>query len=215
MLAHAKQADSFLNPAGKSRSGTGIRTMNQMIHLKRLDLSHVDDVARLIADPDVSVPANFPCPLPEDFALKYVRMRIQEYEENSSLTLAVLSGREFVGTCSLHSRYFDLPWAELTFWIGKPYWGRGFASLAVEQTLIRAFEDMALELITARCFENNLASQAVLARHEFQFSETVDLSGSGLRIKANHYQLTREQWRVRRSGTALSGTRHQSTTIIF
>ncbi|HRP56212.1 GNAT family N-acetyltransferase [Agriterribacter sp.] len=59
--------------------------------------------------------------------------------------------------------------AELGYWIGEPYWGRGVATEAVKQMLEYTFDTFpVLSRIYAKVFEYNKASMKVLERNGFQ-----------------------------------------------
>lgn len=54
--------------------------------------------------------------------------------------------------------------AELGYWIGRPYWGRGFATEAAGAALRYGFEDLGLNRIHAHHFAHNEASGRVLGK---------------------------------------------------
>jgi RimJ/RimL family protein N-acetyltransferase len=57
--------------------------------------------------------------------------------------------------------------AEMGYWIGEPYWGRGIATAAVGLIAIYGFEQLGLVRIFAGVFEFNLASMRVLEKNGF------------------------------------------------
>ena len=58
--------------------------------------------------------------------------------------------------------------AELGFWIGEPFWGKGIATKAVELTIRYAFDELKLVRIYAGVFEYNLGSMKVLEKNSFK-----------------------------------------------
>lgn len=68
-----------------------------------------------------------------------------------------------VGTVSL-MRTAGSNEAELGYWIGVPYWGRGFAQLAAKAAVQYAFGSLKLARVRANCFTSNAASSRVLAK---------------------------------------------------
>jgi RimJ/RimL family protein N-acetyltransferase len=60
--------------------------------------------------------------------------------------------------------------AELGYWIGVPYWGRGYATEAATAVVAHAFDDLGLNRVYAYHFTTNPASGRVLQkigmRHE-------------------------------------------------
>ena len=58
--------------------------------------------------------------------------------------------------------------AEIGYWIGEPYWGKGIASEAVRQLVHYGFESFSQVIrIYAEVFEFNLASMKVLEKNGF------------------------------------------------
>ena len=54
--------------------------------------------------------------------------------------------------------------AEIGYWIGKPYWGRGYATEAARALVRFGFEQLGLNRISARHFAHNPASGRVLQK---------------------------------------------------
>ncbi len=63
--------------------------------------------------------------------------------------------------------------AEIGYWLGRPFWGQGYASEALDAVLGWAFTALALERITACTFCDNPASGTVLTKAGFGASKTV------------------------------------------
>ena len=57
--------------------------------------------------------------------------------------------------------------AELSYWIGRQYWGQGYATEAVEAILRFGFKDMDLNRVFATSLARNLASGRVLEKAGF------------------------------------------------
>ena len=54
--------------------------------------------------------------------------------------------------------------AEMGYWIGKPYWGRGLATEAAQAVLRFGFEELSLNRVHAVHFEHNTSSRRVLEK---------------------------------------------------
>jgi [ribosomal protein S5]-alanine N-acetyltransferase len=57
--------------------------------------------------------------------------------------------------------------ASIGYWIGKPYWHRGFATEAVSALLHHCFETQKFQHLTCAHFEENTASARVIAKLGF------------------------------------------------
>jgi ribosomal-protein-alanine N-acetyltransferase len=58
--------------------------------------------------------------------------------------------------------------AELGYFIGEPFWGKGIAPIAIRLMIDYAFENFPIERIFARPFGSNIASQRVLEKAGFE-----------------------------------------------
>ncbi len=54
--------------------------------------------------------------------------------------------------------------AEVGYWIGEPFWGKGIATRAVDLITRYGFSELGLQRIFANTFEHNKASQQVLEK---------------------------------------------------
>ena len=72
-----------------------------------------------------------------------------------------------IGVCSVDPRE-DGP--ELGYWLGVPYWGRGFATEAVRALIDYAFGDLEHDTLISGARVNNPASRRVLEKCGFQWT---------------------------------------------
>lgn len=57
----------------------------------------------------------------------------------------------------------------LGYWLGKPHWGLGYMTEAVQAVLAHAFDTMGLMLVSAYCFPENTRSKRVLEKAGFRY----------------------------------------------
>jgi RimJ/RimL family protein N-acetyltransferase len=72
-----------------------------------------------------------------------------------------------IGMCGVEP---GMDGAELGYWLGVPYWGRGFATEAVRAVIDHAFGDLEHETLQSGARVNNPASRRVLEKCGFQWS---------------------------------------------
>ena len=72
-----------------------------------------------------------------------------------------------IGVCGVDPRE-DGP--EIGYWLGAPYWGRGFATEAVRALIDHAFGDLQHETLQAGARVSNPASRRVLEKCAFQWT---------------------------------------------
>jgi len=75
---------------------------------------------------------------------------------------------ELVGITALRDIDRDHAQAELSFWVERPFWGRGLATEAAAAVLTHAFEVLELNRVTAYHMPRNPASGRVLTRLGFR-----------------------------------------------
>ena len=139
-----------------------------------LDAPSDDDVAALvelagdvaIADTTISVPH----PLDEGVAREWLATLAQAVELGSAEHFAIreAAGRPLVGMVSLRGIDREHDQVELSFWIGRPFWGRGYATEAAGAAVDRAFDVLGMNRIVAHHMVRNPASGRVLARLGFR-----------------------------------------------
>ena len=88
---------------------------------------------------------------------------------------------------------------EMGYWLGKPYWGQGFATEAARRVAQFAFGKLQVERIGAGWFEGNDASGNVLAKLGFVPSavEQRDCQARGHKASCNVMVLTSESFAIK------------------
>ena len=89
---------------------------------------------------------------------------------------------------------------ELGYWLGKPFWGRGYIPEAAECLLRHAFEDLGMRAVWCGYYEGNLKSKRVQEKLGFEYRYTHPAVPVPLmnETRIGHTnRLTREQWQLR------------------
>lgn len=109
-------------------------------------------------------------------------------------TFAIDAGGEFVGATGLMMKEDEL--AEIGYWIGVPYWGRGYASEAARQLIRYGFEECGLQRIFAAHFARNPASGKVLANAGMTREGTLrrHVKKWGEYLDVHFYGILRDEW---------------------
>ncbi len=91
---------------------------------------------------------------------------IDEHSEPGSCAFAIIRKRDrnFLGAIALNT---DEIVPELGYWVGRPYWSRGYATEAVLALESLAFHH-GISRLAAETFPHNQASQRVLLKSGFQ-----------------------------------------------
>ena len=92
--------------------------------------------------------------------------------------------------------------AELGYWLGVPYWGKGIVPEAAREILRHAFEDLGLRRVWCGYYDGNLRSRRVQEKLGFRYqwtSQNVEVPQMNETRTGHVSLLTRDQWRVSRS----------------
>ena len=117
--------------------------------------------------------------------------------------LITLRDETIVGACGLVMQELkgQDPTPELGYWLGVPYWGKGYATQALHAVIDYAFTDLAYTALQAGSRVTNPASRRVLEKCGFQWT------GVGLyRIRAINSSAPIDRFRLERGiWSALKG----------
>ncbi|MEW6515554.1 MAG: GNAT family N-acetyltransferase [candidate division FCPU426 bacterium] len=138
----------------------------QRLSLRPFRLEDAADVRRLANERDVAAMTyRLPHPYPAGLAEEWIRGQEPAYREGRE-TVFALTLRDnggLIGSMGLmvkaeHER------AEVGYWLGKPYWGKGFATEALEAVLEYGFGTLGLRRIFGQLFAPNQASARVMEK---------------------------------------------------
>ena len=86
---------------------------------------------------------------------------------------------------------------ELGYWLGKPFWGRGYVPEAGRELIRRGFEELGMTTIWCGYYDGNTKSKRVQEKLGFSYHHTCDEVPVPLlnEIRVGHTNyLTKEQW---------------------
>jgi [ribosomal protein S5]-alanine N-acetyltransferase len=134
--------------------------------LRPYTVNDAPDLVRLAGAREVAATTlRIPHPYREQDAIEFISSFQAEAEIGTSARFAITlrDNGVLVGGIGLR---IELPHqhAELGYWIGVPYWGRGYATEAARAVVTDAFETRGLRRIFASCLTTNPASARVLEK---------------------------------------------------
>jgi len=134
--------------------------------LRSFSLQDVDALVRLVGDRQVAATTlRIPHPYAEKDAHDFIASCQPEFEQGlgARFAITISDSNELCGGTGLHvSRLHNH--AELGYWIGVPYWGRGYATEATAAVVRYGFDTLSLRRIHASVFAGNIASARVLLK---------------------------------------------------
>ena len=98
----------------------------------------------------------------------YCRRALLEWHDRETLDYRLFLGENFVGNCAVHTINWDLPGAQLGYWLHSGFQRQGLMNEAVEHLTQFAFAELNLVRLEIRCNARNSASAGVAARAGFE-----------------------------------------------
>ncbi|MDQ0178154.1 GNAT family N-acetyltransferase [Bacillus chungangensis] len=169
-----------------------------MLQTERLTLrpptsDDAESIEALASDVDIAkTTLNIPHPYPKGSAKTFVSTVLEAEKAGKLVIYAIekktdgaLIGMINLNIQSSHKR------GELAYWIGKPYWGKGYGTEAAETLIKYGFEKLHLNKIFAASFTNNPGSwkimekigmkyEGTLRQHVMKWGSYVDLAYYGI-----------------------------------
>jgi RimJ/RimL family protein N-acetyltransferase len=143
--------------------------------LRPFGLADAPAVEAMAGDHEVAAPTlNIPHPYPAGGAARWIGTHAAAAASGEQFTFAVtrkpdgaLLGAIGIGVEPRHRR------AELGYWLGRPYWGRGYMTEAARRVVAFGFADLGLNRIQALCFPRNVASARVMQKAGLRYEGTL------------------------------------------
>jgi len=155
-----------------------------------------------------STTLNIPHPYPDGAAESWINTHQPQAEAGENFVFAItLAGtrtpnRELdpsdtghlIGAINL-ATHADTNTAELGYWLGAPYWNKGFTTEAANAALQFAFTRRHVDAVIARHCTANPASGRVMEKLAMTREPgTSFVEKAGVPLELNKYALTRDQW---------------------
>ncbi len=161
----------------------------QRLLLRPFQRSDAREFARLAGDWSVaSMTSDIPHPFDEAQALAWLK------PARGEVRFAIeCDGRRLIGGAGFYRRSSGM--AELGFWLGKPWWGQGYATEASRAVLAHGVRDRRLPAFSSAHFVDNPASGRVLSKLGFMPVERVAIAcaARGYHVDAITYRLERQR----------------------
>ncbi len=139
--------------------------------LRSFTLDDVDAVQKLASAKEVAANTlTIPHPYTAKDAEEWIRPQREQFENGENATFAITqkSSGELIGAIGLVINQ-EHQFAELGYWIGKPFWNQGYCTEAALTIIHYGFKSMGLHRIFARVFKRNPASGRVLEKAGMQY----------------------------------------------
>jgi len=142
-----------------------LKIETERLILRPYTLADSSKVTALAGDIRVAATTlNIPHPYSEDLAKEWISSHENNWRERTEISYAVVlkSTSSLVGTVSLVS--ISGSEAELGYWIGHEFWGKGYGTEAASALVHQAFEAFSISVIIAEHLVSNPASGKVMTK---------------------------------------------------
>lgn len=147
--------------------------------LRSLDHADVPTLVHLVGTKEIAATTlNIPHPYAQVDAERFLAKANEDFRAGRcvSFAISILPGRDLCGAVGLTITDMHKH-AEIGYWIGVPFWGKGYATEAASAVVEFGFKTLQLNRIYAHHFTGNIGSQRVLEkigmRHEGRFRQHI------------------------------------------
>jgi len=139
--------------------------ITQRLRLRLPKMSDAKRLTELVSTEYISVMSRLPFPYRKKDAMKWVTEAQKNFLSVGIVYYVIVAAEtdEVIGTASAVVQYGSWT-AEMGYWIGEKYWGKGFATEAAGRLLAHLVETMHLKRVYANAAVENTASQRVLEK---------------------------------------------------
>ncbi|WP_102335216.1 GNAT family N-acetyltransferase [Salimicrobium jeotgali] len=121
--------------------------------------------AELANDEEIARRTFVPHPYTVEHAETWIATHEEAIEEGTAYPLAIIEKKsgELTGTMTLRVNRKHKN-GELAYWVGRPFWGKGYASEAARRIADFGFDELELERMWGRAMADNIPSQQVMRK---------------------------------------------------
>jgi len=170
----------------------------ERLRLRPFTLDDEAAVFALVSDPEIAHFVRFEAHRTPADTRAFLELVQQHYRRGDPFAWAIVLREDecLMGSCGFVSQAPERKSAEIGYWLGTPYWGKGYAAEAARALVRFGFEQIGLERVEAKCFVENRAGQRVIEKLGMKFEGT----DRGEMIKGEYpelsrYGISRKDWR--------------------
>ena len=170
------------------------------IRLRKLRLSDADSITANINDKSIARwTINVPYPYKKKDALEFIGSRQVSFKTGTNYTfgIAEINDNAIIGCIDLVDTDWQDKKAEMGYWIGRKFRGRGYMTEAIYLMLGFGFHKLKLHKIYARVFNNNRASMKALEKNGFMLEGRLrkEAYKNGRWIDEHYFGLLKSEFR--------------------
>ena len=142
------------------------------VTLSKLRMSDVDAITMYCKDYAVARwTQNIPHPYKRKDAVEFIRDSVKRWKKKEFYLYAIKLDKNLVGAIDIRIGKDDT--AEIGYWVGKPHWGKGYATEATRLIIREGFKKLKLNKIYATYNPKNPASGRVMQKSGMKYEGTL------------------------------------------
>jgi RimJ/RimL family protein N-acetyltransferase len=171
------------------------RALAYPVTLRPFGLRDAPRVQLLAGEREVAaMTALIPHPYPDGAAEAWIAGQVREQAAGQEYTYAVTSSDDGTLVGAIGLRPVATEHGNLGFWIGRPYWGRGYATTAARAVIALAFGLLEIDALTAAHLARNPASGRVMEKCGMRLLGTEKRNHRGVQEEFCVRGITRDDW---------------------
>lgn len=141
-----------------------IQLITERLLLRPPQMSDAATIQALAGDWDIAkMTTNMPHPYEDGMAEAFIESIAEHSDDHFSFAIIQRDSEQLIGMIGIHCKPQHRR-AEIGYWVGKPYWGNGYASEAARQIVAFGFRELGLNRIYANYYIGNPASRRVMEK---------------------------------------------------
>jgi hypothetical protein len=156
-----------------------ISSKDYAVHLRNVSIGDADRIASIANDQEIArniaAPGKFPYPYKRDDALAFIESTRIAYLEGIGIHLGIALNGTGVLVGAIGVKHLDMnnKRGEIGYWVGKEFWGNGYAKEAIKLILGLSFSRIGMNKISANVFPFNTRSISMLSNLGFRKDATL------------------------------------------
>ena len=146
------------------------KLIGQKINLRKVVPSDAESIYQNAKDKDICLAVPLPMPYTLKSAQDYIKICQKKWKnkEEAQFGIEDKDTGKIIGMIGLMNLDFKSKKAEVGYWLGKKYWGKGIAKEALILILKFAFSNLKLNRIYAKVKSKNISSSKLLEKCNFK-----------------------------------------------
>lgn len=138
--------------------------LTERLLLRPMTMEDAPTIHRLVNDKDICYGCvHIPYPYPEGAAEAWISGHPFRFMQQHAAIFAITKDGEIIGATGIELKFAEERYY-IGYWIGKEFWGNGYASEAAKRLIEYGLDTLQIPTLYAECLEENTASLNVLRK---------------------------------------------------